>query len=332
MASNHRASSVVSTIIKIAVTVLVIGYIIRKLGWSRIAETVAKADFGWLGAALVVFLISGALGVVQWRILLKNKGVSLPYGRAFVLYFVGMFFNNFMFGMVAGDAVKVALIRENKGSVLSGFAATFLDRFAGLWSMMGFAMLGGAVLLWRGFLYEQRISTALIALLGAFFVFSVTVAFLISQRLQRFTFRLIEFLPIPGKSRIMAIIREVILETHDRHILLPIVCISAVVQFMRISVHILCAAALGLLTAANYQYFFIFVPVLAVMMLLPLPFGVKESFGGTLFLLAGFSPDSPAEPLVMEFLASLIGIVASLLGGVLFITSKLKNQEVEITQ
>ncbi|MFP4416310.1 MAG: lysylphosphatidylglycerol synthase transmembrane domain-containing protein [Chitinispirillaceae bacterium] len=313
------------TILKAAVTVSIIAFIIHRLGWRHIVSAIAKADMVWLFAALGLFILSGVLGVQQWRILLANKGIQLTYRRAFVLYYVGMFFNNFMFGMVAGDAVKVALIRSNSGNIKGGFAATFLDRFAGLWAMMGFAIFGSIILLNRGMINESRLATAFIALIVAFVGFTIICAFIVSQRLQRLSFRLLDMLPIPAKERIRGIIKEVILEVHDRHLLVPVALLSTLIQLMRIVVHILCAAALGLLTMANFQYFFIFVPFMAVLMLIPLPFGIKESIGGSLFILAGFSPDSPEQPLVMEFLASLIGIAASLIGGVFFVTRKLKT-------
>lgn len=313
------------TFLKIAITVTIIAFIIHRLGWQHIVGTVAQANVWWLAAALGLFVFSGLLGVQQWRILLANKGISLAYGRAFVLYYVGMFFNNFMFGMVAGDAVKVALIKSNSGNIKSGFAATFLDRFAGLWAMMGFAIFGSIILFNRGMINNSKLGTAFFALIVAFVGFSMICAFIISTRVQKISFRIFDKLPLPAKERLRSILEEVILEVHDRHLLLPVAVLSTLIQLMRIGVHILCAASLGLLTMANFQYFFIFVPFLAVLMLVPLPFGIKESIGGSLFILAGFSPQSPEQPLVMEFLASLIGIAASLIGGVFFVTRKLKT-------
>ena len=61
---------------------------------------------------------------LQWLLLLRNKGIVMGFGRAFTLYFVGMFFNNFLLGTVAGDAVKVALIKSGNESGSAGLAAT----------------------------------------------------------------------------------------------------------------------------------------------------------------------------------------------------------------
>ena len=111
---------------------------------------------------------------------------------------------------------------------------------------------------------------------------------------------------------------------HDLHILVEVGTLSAVIQLLRIGVHLLCAHALGLLSPGNFHYFFIFVPLIAMLMTLPLPFGVREAAGGTLFALAGF-PEGAAY--VMGFLASLVGIAASFFGGLFYITDHTISRE-----
>jgi hypothetical protein len=56
-----------------------------------------------------------------------------------------------------------------------------------------------------------------------------------------------------------------------------------------------------------------------MMMIIPLPFGIRESAGGTLFALAGFQVQAA---IVMGFLATIIGSAASLIGGILFVLNK----------
>ncbi|MDD5675116.1 MAG: lysylphosphatidylglycerol synthase transmembrane domain-containing protein, partial [Chitinivibrionales bacterium] len=128
--------------VKVVITLLIVAAIIWKLGWRQILETVAHARPLYLLAALVLFIASGVLGVWQWRIILHNRRIPLSFGRAFMLYFIGLFFNTLSLGIVAGDAVKIAYIKYGDGKGKAGFAATFLDRFAGLWTMLAFAVIG----------------------------------------------------------------------------------------------------------------------------------------------------------------------------------------------
>jgi hypothetical protein len=310
---------IASAIAKIAVTAGVLACIVWKLGWREILATLSQANATWLAWALVLFFISGWLGVVQWQIILKNRGVTLPFSRVFSLYFIGMFFNNFALGIITGDAVKVAYIKIGDGRGKAGFAATFLDRFAGLWAMLGYAIFGSVLLIKQKAVESRSMTLAIVALFVTFLLFGGALAFLMSRKLQGFAFRLIDVLPFPQKAALKRILDETIIETHDTHILLPVGVLSTVVQFMRIAVHILCAGSLGLLSTANIHYFFIFVPILAMLMVVPLPFGIRESVGGTMFAFAGFQVKAA---IVMGFLATIIGSAASLVGGILFIMSK----------
>jgi len=327
VASDSRTKRLASTLAKLAVTAAVIAFIVWRLGWTHIVRTLAQADYRYLVAGLVIFWLSSMLGTVQWQLLLKNRGLRMPFVRAFFLYSIGMFFNNFMLGLIAGDAVKVALVGSDRASAKAGLAATFLDRFAGLMAMAGLAIVGSALLLKRGLLNDGRLSTAVLALLGTFVLFCGILAFLVSRRVQHLAFRLLQAAPAAWKPRIAAGLRQIVLEVHDRHIIVPIAALSVLIQIMRIGVHIVCAASLGLLSAANFQYFFIFVPILAMLMVVPMPFGVREGLGGSLFLLAGFSPETPEAPIVMQFLASLVGIAASLLGGAMFVFGRARQTQ-----
>jgi len=306
-------------LLKFAVTALVIVILVGKLGWRDIISTVMQADMRWLMAAMGIFLISGILGVVQWKILLKNRGIPLSFFRAFRLYFIGMFFNNFIFGGIVGDAVKVASIRSQNGKGMAGLAATFLDRFAGLWAMCGFAIFGSIILLKQGFIADRRIGLAMGAVFVTFVAFAGILMFLVAKPLQNLFFSLVDRLPVKGKERIKGIVSEMLIEAHDRHLLVSISLLSIGIQFLRITVHIVTAGALGLLTGGSYHYFLIFVPIIAMLMTIPLPFGVREAAGGALFALAGFPADAA---FVLNFLTSLIGISASILGGVFFVTGK----------
>ena len=320
MASENRLGKIISSTAKLLATALIIAFLVYRLGWGVIVDTLSGANPLWLAAGFAVFLASGWLGVVQWRLLLKNRGLTLSFARAFKLYFVGMFFNNFIMGGIVGDAVKVASIRSQDGNGKAGFAATVLDRFAGLWAMCGFAVVGSLILLNRGMLTHGRIATAAIALFAAFALFAGIMLFLIVKPLQTLFFSVTDRFALCRKFRIKEIVSEMLIEAQDYRLLASVAALASITQFMRVGVHVLTAASLGLLTVENFQYFFIFVPIIAMLMTIPLPFGVREAAGGTLFALAGFPREAAY---VMGFLASLIGIAASMLGGVFFVTGKI---------
>ncbi len=324
MAAKNRLRKIAIDAAKIVTTVLIIAVLVRKLGWGTIVDTVGGSDPLWLVAAFVIYFLSILLGVVQWRVILDNRGLRLPFPRVFKLYFVGMFFNSFMAGGIVGDIVKVASIRSRDGRGMAGLAATVLDRFAGLWALCGFAVMGSLILLNRGMLTHGRVATAVIALFAAFALFAGIMLFLMFKPLQRLFFSIIDRYPFFAKLRIKEVVSEMLIEAQDFKLMISVFALAAVTQFMRICAQIFTAASLGMVTAENFQYFFVFVPIIAMMMTVPLPFGVREAAGGALFALAGFQQDTA---FIMGFLTSLIGIAVSSLGGVFFITERMHKSK-----
>jgi glycosyltransferase 2 family protein len=310
-----------SSFAKCIVTAGIIWYIIAKLGLDDIIGTMRHASLEWMVVTGFVFLISNCIGSFQWQILLKNKGIDLSYWKSTRMYFIGMFFSNFIFGMAAADAVRVTYLKLGNSSAKSGFAATFLDRFAGLIAMLAFAAVGSISLLKQKALENKSLDIAFIALFAVFGALLCLLVLIVSSRFQRLFFSFLSKAPVPSKFRdaVAMITREVILEVHDRHVILPVAGLSILIQLLRICGNMTCAASLHLLTPANAHYFFIFVPMLALVMLIPLPFGVREGLGGTLYMFAGF--DAKAA-FIMGFLSTIIGIVVSMPGALLFIVKK----------
>jgi hypothetical protein len=225
-----------------------------------------------------------------------------------------MFFNNI--GTLAGDTMKVAYIKSRYSLGKLGFAATFLDRFAGLLSLSIFAGIGCFFLIKKGELHnpnEILIAKFTIALLV---MMLIMLMFLMMRRLRRVVTSLIDKLPIPKKQLLNDVVSATGLTVHQLPFVIRVGFLSLLVQALRISTHIFSAAALGILTAHNIVFFFIFIPLIALFMIIPLPFGIRETIGGSLFSLTGIPVQSA---FIMQFMATFIGVIGSLWGGIEFL-------------
>jgi glycosyltransferase 2 family protein len=103
-------------------------------------------------------------------------------------------------------------------------------------------------------------------------------------------------------------------------LLLQLLGISAVVQFLRIWVHYVCGIGLGIRT--HFTYYLIIVPILALSAVVPITFGgigLREVTGAEMFKHVGMDL---RLAFVMEMLATALGILASLLGGVIYVFLK----------
>jgi uncharacterized protein (TIRG00374 family) len=142
---HPRVSRFLSAAFKLLVTILVIAYVINKLGWDNIVSTCVRINPLYALYGLAACIVSIVLGALQWHLLLHRKELRITFRESFELYYIGMFFNNI--GTVAGDGIKVAYIKKRHSLGKIGFAATFLDRFAGLLALSFFAAAGCANLL-----------------------------------------------------------------------------------------------------------------------------------------------------------------------------------------
>ncbi len=103
----------------------------------------------------------------------------------------------------------------------------------------------------------------------------------------------------------------------QRRLLLVLFLVATVTQVSRIGVHVLVSRALGLHIAL--PYFFLFVPLLAVIVSLPISLngiGVREGAGVVLFGLVGVSR---AQAFSLQFTTYLVAVAVSLVGGVVFL-------------
>jgi uncharacterized protein (TIRG00374 family) len=314
VAPRSRLLRAFRTAAKLLVTALVIGYVIHKFGWHQIVTTCRTINPLYALCGLCATALSITLGAYQWHLLLHRKDLRLTFRESFELYYIGMFFNNI--GTVAGDGIKVAYIRQRHRLGKIGFAATFLDRFAGLLSLSIFAAIGCGILLRHGNFHDPKV-LLLVRLTALLFVlFLCMLAFLTMRRLRRLFFVILDKLHFPKREFIADLVAVTGLDVNHFPLILRIGILSFIIQGLRISVHVFSAAAFGILTPDKIVYFFIFVPLVALVMIIPLPLGIREAIGGNLFSLVGI-PKPTA--FLMQFMATIIGVAGSLWGGMVFL-------------
>jgi uncharacterized membrane protein YbhN (UPF0104 family) len=123
----------VKLLIKISFSALAICYVLSKLDLSVIGDAVATADFRYLVAALVVYVVSQVVSAFRLNSMFKAMGLNIINIINIRLYWLGMFYNFFLPGGVGGDGYKIYFVNKYfKTPVKSLIAAVFADRLSGL--------------------------------------------------------------------------------------------------------------------------------------------------------------------------------------------------------
>jgi uncharacterized protein (TIRG00374 family) len=100
---------------------------------TAMGVAIREADFRWIAAAILAYIVVEVAAVVRWRILLKVQGISLTTARITGLFLIGMFYNQFLPGGTGGDVVKTYLLwKETPGKKPGALLAVLFDRMIGL--------------------------------------------------------------------------------------------------------------------------------------------------------------------------------------------------------
>lgn len=283
-----------------------IGDLYRLFSWDSVLPFVI---------ALACLAISNFTACLQWKLLLEKQGVHLKYGHLLKLYYVGLFFNNFMPGNVGGDVKKIYDIRMQGGqdSVGAGLTATFFDRLYGLFFVTLFA-LGMGVLF---FMHDEAQRAFMWPSVWIFMGFCMMFACLCSRRLGRLCNRMMsKFLPQKIHCRLDHMFNRF---QYFRSVKLwvQISLLSMVTQSLRIFVHYFCGAAVGV--DLSISWYFYYIPLVAIVSALPISiggFGPREFLAQSLFAKAGVAS---LESVVIQLLAYFVSLVLSLFGAFVFL-------------
>ena len=300
-----------------------IAFLLLRMDLARTAEVLSSVRADYFALALVTFAASLVLGSIQWKRLLEVQDISISFAKAVTFYYVGAFFNVILPSNIGGDVVRVYDVYKVSGKSNETIAATVTDRMLGLIALGLLAMPSGIYIASsRGTLgLESGFGPTSILMVLAFVVLLV-LAFLVlmNRSLARGVARVLRPVFIGGtRERAKSIYESFHLYRSNLGGLFGALGIALVVQVLRVLVHYEVSRALGLEIPAIY--FFLFIPVIAIFIALPISIGglgIREGLGVILFCgaVAGLAEE---QAFSMELLAGIVGVLVSLIGGVIYL-------------
>jgi uncharacterized protein (TIRG00374 family) len=306
--------------VKLAVSGLLVWFLFRfrDVSSASLLDAVEAPDWRLLGLAVAVFAISAVAGAAQWGWILRTAGLATPGLEMGRLYFVGMFFNNFLLGNVGGDAVKVFDLGRREGRTVKVFCGTVLDRLVGLCALTVLALFA-FVAAAAGGLALPPVAPLVLALV----VWSGGLAVLLSRRISTVATRILARLPWPAAGeRFDQFVSEFSLYRRRPAWLARVFLLALGVQGLRVATHVLIALALGVtLDGARVLQLFVLIPLLGILIAVPVSLnglGLRELAAAELFVATGVVTED-ALAVAVEFLAYAAQVLVSLVGGVLFL-------------
>jgi uncharacterized membrane protein YbhN (UPF0104 family) len=301
--SEARSPVWSKTSFKLGLSVLLLVGLLWKTDLSDLAGAVARADPWWVLAALVCYVGSQVVSSVRWTMLARPLGFNEPFSTFFAAYFTGMYFNLFAPSTVAGDISRALHLAGTQRRKSLAFTTVIADRGLGFIVLCWIGAL--AIILQPGYRLPPPLwYAAWVVPPGTLLAWLYLPQFLVRM-----------FAPESRPRRLVE--HDLAAYWRDRRLLLETSAVAAVFHVMQIVSQVWLARALGVHVA--WPFFFIFVPVVNILGMLPISFsgiGIRE--GGYLFFLGQLGVPRPTA-VAIGLLSSAVVLASGLAGGAVYL-------------
>jgi uncharacterized protein (TIRG00374 family) len=259
---------------------------------------------------LLLFVFSVPVRAYRWGALVWALDVRARWWRLVALYFVGSFFNLFLPTGFGGDAVKMFELSRDDHKAAAAISSVLVDRFLGLFVLFALALLalvGGSGLVAP----EVRV------LIVVVFAVSLIGVILLLQRtwIEAWGRRL-------GVDRLLGrikILRELYesLHVYSAVALLKATAASVVFNLILILGYYFLGLAVGI--HLPLWYYFLFVPIISVLLLVPSVGGLGIREGATVFLFSQLESVGRSRALALALAYDMTMLAIGLIGAIIYI-------------
>ena len=299
----------VANILKVAISLVGILAIALTQDLGQVAQLFRDMDWLAFVGALLLLVAGTLVRSLRWGALVWALGIEVSWLRLTGLFFVGTFYNLFLPTGMGGDAVKIYELSRDDGEVASAISSTLLDRFLGLFVLFALALF---VLAFSSELVRPDVRVLIVV---GFLVCLIGVVLLLQRTWIEAWGRRLKLGSLLGRFKTLRELYESI-HLYSMTTLLQATLASVVWNLILILGYYCLSLAVGI--ELSIGYYFLFVPVISVLLLVPSVggLGVREGATVVLFSQAGV-PESQALALALAYDVTLL--VTALIGAGIYI-------------
>ncbi|MDD4939196.1 MAG: lysylphosphatidylglycerol synthase transmembrane domain-containing protein [Candidatus Omnitrophica bacterium] len=300
-------------ILRFGVTIFLLIFLFKQVDEKVLIEVIRGSNKPLLIVAFISMFFTYALCIFRWDMLLRAAKMHLPLKRVVISAAGGAFFSLFLPSTIGGDlmrSIDLAVHTKRSHEVVATVLLDRLSGYIGLVIVTLFAVLFGWNLVRDNF----------VILLCVFVITFVLAAILMLLFNKHLYSKINKLLHSPQAGKIREFIKDLHKEMHIfRHHTSTVInnlVVSVSVQLIAPLTAYLIALSMGI--KVNPAYFFIFVPIIGAITLLPISLGglgLRDAITVFFFAKAGVGKD-------MAFAMSLVSfsfiLVLGLAGGILY--------------
>jgi uncharacterized membrane protein YbhN (UPF0104 family) len=303
--ASRRAHPYRSFTIRLGLGVAILGFLLWHYNAGRVLEILARESPLYFAAAVLLYVAGQVMSAYRWKLMAGLLHLHGSFGDFLAYYFVGMFTNLFVPGLVGGDATRAFYLARRHHRTAEAFASAFADRGYGLLALVWFAAAAGVVLN-RGQLSQGVINTTV----------GVAALTFLGYASSPWLARIVYMTPRPIR-RVGGVVGPYL---HRPLSLIPPIALSVVLQASLAVCQYLLALGLGL--DVPLALFVLVVPIANFFASLPVTLnglGVRETAYLMLFGMAGVARNDAIALGLLWFAATMLG---GLTGAIAFVATE----------
>lgn len=310
---------ILKTVISIGLLVLIFTHIDIAQTWKQFQTL----SLPFITFALIYYTGCQWLSCWRWLVILHSTGHSVSMISLLSSYFAGMFLNIFLPGSFGGDVYRIYRVTKETKDSEAALVSVFLERFTGLFALSALAILGlppavrvvgrwDIILLFFG---------CVIALVGGVLLIAspqllkIAEPWLKKLNLQNLAVRF---------AKIQILLRQF---AQHRQALGMSISLSFLLMLAIVYYHYLIAQQLKI--PISYLELLVFIPIIAVITLIPISLGglgVKEGLWIYLFNRIGLTGE---QALLLSVTMTMLGWLLALPGGVILLLDSAGLQQMK---
>ncbi len=298
---------------KAVVSLLLLTVLFWRIDRATFLQSLRTLSPGLLVGCAGLYILGYVVSSVRWRGLLLAEGVDLSLARLILIYFQGSFFNLFLPTLIGGDIVRGVSMYRLTGGHPASLASILVDRLTGFAALIGIAVAAAAAA--YAVIPDPQAAGMVLGVAAAF---GLLVAVLMNARLMGGAAGLLRLAALGRfEAKLEGLVDAVHRYRTHRRALVVALGYSLFIQALVIVTYYLVGRGLGL--TVPLRYFFVYVPLITVVAMLPVSvagLGIRE--GSVVYFFGRLGVDA-ATALSMSLVWFALSVIVSALGGFAFL-------------
>lgn len=304
---------ILSIFLRVAISIILLIILFKQVDEKTMLGVIKNANKPFLLLGFGTLFFSYLLCLLRWQMLLRAADIHLPLRRIIISFSGGIFFSLFLPSTIGGDFMRSVDLSTHTRKPKEVVATVFLDRLSGYIGLVILSLLSLSFG-WK-FIEDKSVLISILLITGLLILILLV---LFNSRIFSKINRLISS---PAAGRIRESIKNLHKEIHifraHKKIILKNIFISFLVQLTSPISFYFIARSLGI--DIKFIYFFIFLPIIGAITLLPISIGgLGLRDASTIFFFAKAGVDKNLS-FAMSLLSFLFIIIYGAIGGLIYV-------------